>query len=122
MDKFLSQLPFLSPEHSTLATDIASFVKQEIEPTAIEERDIDGRLREYVGTLAEASVLRYAVASPGVNLDVRALCLIREALSYSSPLADVAFVMQGLGTYAISQAATDHVLDFWLARADRKST
>ena len=117
MDKFLSQLPFLSPEHSTLATDIASFVKQEIEPTAIEERDIDGRLREYVATLAEASVLRYAVASPGSNLDVRALCLIREALSYSSPLADVAFVMQGLGTYAISQAAPEHVRDFWLSRA-----
>src|SRR6185295_20183003 len=37
--------------------------------------------------------------------------------SYSSPLADVAFVMQGLGTYAISQAAPEHVRDFWLSRA-----
>ena len=25
--------------------------------------------------------------------------------------------MQGLGTYAISLAATEHVRDFWLARA-----
>jgi acyl-CoA dehydrogenase len=32
-------------------------------------------------------------------------------------LADLAFVMQGLGTYAISQAAPDHVRDFWLKRA-----
>jgi acyl-CoA dehydrogenase len=55
------------------------------------------------------------VAAP--KLDIRALCLVRETLSYSSSLADLAFVMQGLGTYAIAQAAPDHVRDFWLARA-----
>jgi acyl-CoA dehydrogenase len=32
-------------------------------------------------------------------------------------LADLAFVMQGLGTYAISISASEHVRDFWLARA-----
>ncbi|HEX3281564.1 MAG TPA: acyl-CoA dehydrogenase family protein [Pyrinomonadaceae bacterium] len=117
MDKFIAQLPFLTPEHLTLAGDMETFVRLEIEPTAIEERDVDARLREYVTTLAEAGVLRYAVADPGANLGVRALCLIREALAYSSPLADVAFVMQGLGTYAISQAAPEHVRDFWLSRA-----
>src|SRR5207245_702728 len=36
---------------------------------------------------------------------------------YSSSLADLAFAMQGLGTFAISLAATEHVRDFWLARA-----
>jgi acyl-CoA dehydrogenase len=117
MDKFIAQLPFLTPEHLTLAGDMETFVRLEIEPTAIEERDVEARLREYVGILAEAGVLRYAVADPGANLGVRALCLIREALAYSSPLADVAFVMQGLGTFAISQAAPDHVRDFWLTRA-----
>ena len=34
-----------------------------------------------------------------------------------TPCAAIGFVMQGLGTYAISQAAPDHVRDFWLARA-----
>jgi acyl-CoA dehydrogenase len=117
MDKFIAQLPFLTPEHLTLAGDMETFVRLEIEPTAIEERDVDARLREYIAILAEAGVLRYAVADPGANIGVRALCLIREALAYSSPLADVAFVMQGLGTYAISQAAPEHVRDFWLSRA-----
>ena len=117
MDKFIAQLPFLTPEHLTLAGDMETFVRLEIEPTAIEERDVDARLREYVAILAEAGVLRYAVADPGANIGVRALCLIREALAYSSPLADVAFIMQGLGTYAISQAAPEHVRDFWLSRA-----
>ena len=117
MDKFIDQLPFFTPEHRNLATSINSFVKQEIEVNAFEERDTDALLREYVGTLANAGVLRYAVASAGTRLDVRALCLIREALSYSSALADLAFVMQGLGTYAISLAAPEHVRDFWISRA-----
>jgi acyl-CoA dehydrogenase len=43
--------------------------------------------------------------------------LIREELSYSSSLADLAFVMQGLGTFAIARAAPDHVREFWLSRA-----
>jgi acyl-CoA dehydrogenase len=117
MDKFIDQLPFFTPEHRTLANDMQSFVAQEIEPRAVEERDIDSRLREYVGVLAKAGALEYAVAAPGKKLDVRALCLIREALAYSSALADLAFVMQGLGTYAISLAAPEHVRDFWISRA-----
>ncbi len=71
--------------------------------------------RDFVRLLADAGILKYAVAE--TKLDIRALCLIREALAYSSALADLAFVMQGLGTYAISQAAPDHVREFWLSRA-----
>ena len=117
MDKFIDQLPFFTPEHRTLAADMESFVQREIETRAVEERDLDAQLRELVGVLAKAGALHYAVASPGTKLDVRALCLIREALAYSSALADVAFVMQGLGTFAISQAAPEHVRDFWISRA-----
>jgi acyl-CoA dehydrogenase len=117
MDKFIEQLPFFTPEHRSLADDMQLFVSQEIETRAVEERDIDSRLREYVAVLAKAGALDYAVATPGAKLDVRALCLIREALAYSSALADLAFVMQGLGTYAISLAAPEHVRDFWLSRA-----
>lgn len=117
MDHFIEQTPFFTPAHRNLANSIASFVQREIEPRSIEERDADERTREYVRLLASAGVLRYSVASPGKPVDVRALCLIREALAYSSSLADTAFVMQGLGTFAIAQAAPEHVRDFWLARA-----
>jgi acyl-CoA dehydrogenase len=115
MDNLLDQLPFFTPEHRNLIQTINKFVVHEIEPQAIEERDVEERARYYVGLLANAGVLRYSVAEK--KLDIRALCLIREALAYSSSLADLAFVMQGLGTFAISQAAPDHVRDFWLARA-----
>jgi acyl-CoA dehydrogenase len=117
MDKFNDQLPFLTPEHLNLVKSVTSFVKHEVEARVSQERDVDESIRDCVNVLASAGLLNYAVASPHTRLDVRALCLIREILSYSSPLADLAFVMQGLGTYAISQAAPEHVRDFWLNRA-----
>lgn len=117
MDKFIEQLPFFTPEQRNLATELSAFVSQEIEPREIKEENIEGELRDLVNLLGKIGVLDYAVARPGTKLESRAICLIREILSYSSPLADLAFVMQGLGTYAISQAAPEHVRDFWIARA-----
>ena len=116
-DKFIEQLPFLADEHRNLAADLNTFVEQEIDGTKDEDGDVDARLREYVASLGQAGVLEFVVASSERKPDVRAICLIRETLSYSSALADLAFVMQGLGTYAISQAAPEHVRDFWVSRA-----
>ena len=67
--------------------------------------------------LAQADLLRFAVVAEATAMDARSLCLVREALAYSSSLADLAFVMQGLGTYALALAAPEHVRDFWLERA-----
>jgi acyl-CoA dehydrogenase len=111
----INQLPFFTPEHRNLAQRVAEFVAQQIEPRASAEEDVEGLARNFVHLLAEAGLLNYSVAH--TKLDVRSLCLIREELAYSSALADLAFVMQGLGTYAIAQAAPDHVRDFWLSRA-----
>jgi acyl-CoA dehydrogenase len=115
MDRLVSQLPFFTPEHRNLAETVAQFVQQEIEPRAAVEDNVEDVARDFVHLLAGAGLLRYAVAES--KIDVRSLCLIREELSYSSALADLAFVMQGLGTYAIARAAPDHVRDFWLSRA-----
>jgi len=115
MDRLINQLPFFNPEHQNLAQTVAQFVADEIEPRAASEEDVEGTARQFVSLLASTGLLKFAVAEK--KLDIRALCLIREALAYSSSLADLAFVMQGLGTYAISQAAPDHVREFWLSRA-----
>jgi len=115
MDRLISQLPFFTPEHRDLAQSVAQFVAQEIEPRAAVEEDVENVARDFVRLLAGAGLLTYAVAE--TTIDVRSLCLIREELAYSSALADLAFVMQGLGTYAIARAAPDHVRDFWLSRA-----
>jgi acyl-CoA dehydrogenase len=118
MDRFIETTPFFSPEQRTLAARVAEFAAREVEARAVdEETNVDEALRAYVRLLVEADLLPYAVARPGTRFDLRSFCIIREALSYSSSLADLAFVMQGLGTYAIAVAATEHVRDFWLERA-----
>src|SRR2546422_6684800 len=118
MDRFIETTPFFSSEQRALAEQIAQFAEREIEVRAgDDEGDTDDCLRGYVLLLAENDLLKYAVASPGQPFDLRSFCIIRETLSYSSSLADLAFTIQGLGTYAISLAATEHVRDFWLARA-----
>ena len=62
--------------------------------------------------------LRYCVpaAQGGVSetLDVRSLCLIRETLARYAGLADFCFVMQGLGTGAISLFGTDEIKNRYL--------
>jgi acyl-CoA dehydrogenase len=121
MDPFIAETPFFTTELRNLATSVAGFVEREIEPRAREEaldgHDVERSFRAYLDVLAKADLLRYAIAAPGGRVGARALCLIRESLSYSSSLADLAFVMQGLGTYPLSLAAPEHVRDFWLARA-----
>jgi acyl-CoA dehydrogenase len=117
-DPFIAETPFFTSEQRNLATSVAVFIEREIElRSAEEDRDVDASFRSYLDILSRADLLRYAIARPGGRLDVRSLCLIRELLSYSSPLADLAFVMQGLGTYPLSLAAPEHVRDFWLQRA-----
>ena len=115
MDRLITELPFFTPEHRNFVQSVEEFVAQEIEPRAADEEDVEGLARDFVQLLAHAGLLKYTVAES--KLDVRSICLIREALAYSSSLADLAFVMQGLGTYAIARAAPDHVRDFWLSRA-----
>ncbi|MDX6695558.1 MAG: acyl-CoA dehydrogenase [Blastocatellia bacterium] len=117
MDTFITETPFFTTEQRNLAASVAGFVATEIEPRADEEPDTEAQFRALLALLAEAGLLRYAVAAADARFDTRSLCLIREALAYSSSLADMAFVMQGLGTYAISLAAPEHVRDFWLERA-----
>lgn len=42
-----------------------------------------------------------AWGNDGKGIDVRALCVVREALAYVSPLADSIFAVQGLGSFPI---------------------
>src|SRR5918911_1556062 len=119
-DRFFEETPFFTDEHARLAAGVANFAAREVEPTpaAGEEGDADVRFRQLLSLLAQADLLGYSVArGDRTPLDARSLCIVREALAYHSTLADLAFVMQGLGTYAVGLAATEHVRDFWLERA-----
>jgi acyl-CoA dehydrogenase len=119
MDRFIEHAPFFTDDHRRLSASVASFAWREIEPHAARADEAsDEDFRALVALLAEADLLRFAVRTrDDAPLDVRSLCVVREELAYTSALADAAFVMQGLGTYAVSLAAPAHVREFWLARA-----
>ncbi len=71
----------------------------------------DAALREAVGLLGRGGLLALLIPASqgGARGKVRNtdLCEAREALAYRSGLADLAFVMQGLGTGAIAQRGSD---------------
>lgn len=69
-----------------------------------------------VAELAAAGLLAESVARGG-TLCVRSLCLVRAALAYRSPLHDLMFVMQGLGSHAVAVAGSAEQRDFLLPRA-----
>jgi acyl-CoA dehydrogenase len=117
IDNFIEETPFFTNDQRRLAVRVSDFTEREIEPLAGEEQEVERHFRVLLALLANADLLHYSVAGAGARLDLRSLCLIRESLSYHSSLADLAFVMQGLGTYPLSLAAPEHVRDFWLARA-----
>jgi acyl-CoA dehydrogenase len=117
LDLFFDETPFFSTEQRNFAAQVAQYVTHGIGPYLEEATDTEGRFRAALGWLARSDFLRYAVAMPERPLEARVVSLMRDILAYHSPIADLAFVMQGLGTYPIYLAAPDHVRDFWLTRA-----
>lgn len=59
------------------------------------------RKRLFAHVVPEAHGGAHSPSGRPEALDVRALCLVREALGYVSPLADSIFAVQGLGSYPL---------------------
>ena len=104
--------PFFEARHRELAAKLDAFARDRVEPLAHDESDPDGLTGTFVGLLAQAGFLDWAV--PEGAHDVRALCLARETLAYRSGLADFAFAMQGLGTGSIVLFGTGAQKAKWL--------
>jgi acyl-CoA dehydrogenase len=104
--------PFLEAHHHALAEKVDLFNRDQIRDAALGENE-DAQAQSLVRLLAREGLLDYAVPadfqSGAKSLDARALCVIREHLSYESSLADLMFAMQGLGSFPITLAATDEV-------------
>ncbi len=117
-DRSFLDWPFFDDSHRALAAEVETWADDVITPLEHEEpRDdaaLDALCRRLVGLLAEGGWLRYCVpgshggaAGAAGAIDVRSLCVIREILARHSGLADFCFVMQGLGTGAISLFGTE---------------
>ena len=98
-------LPFFEDKHAALGETLKEWLVwyQAAEPE-LETLEMQAQCQRLLQSLADSQLLNFAVpvnAEAGALIDVRSICMIREALSYVSPLADFAFSMQGIGTAAI---------------------
>lgn len=96
--------PFFDEEHRAFRGGLERWLEQT--DVLDDERQADASCRAWVRALADGGWLCACVADVygGLRaaLDVRTICLAREALAYRSALADFAFAMQGLGSAPVS--------------------
>lgn len=79
-----------------------------------EQRDPGLALRAMVRRLGERGLLQL-IGGTARPVSWRAVCLARERLAHASPLLELAFAMQGLGSYAITSHGDDEARERWLA-------
>jgi acyl-CoA dehydrogenase len=116
---------FLEPRHLQLATEVAAFAGAEIAPLPAPADDASARTqaREILARLGAGGWLRWVVPEAWGGHpeapDLRACCLIREALAAASPLADAVFALQCLGSMPITLGGSDAQRAAWLPRVVR---
>jgi acyl-CoA dehydrogenase len=112
--------PLLEDHHRQLAEHVIRFNRRQAGDPAFAAASEDEQARSLVKALAQEGLLAYTVPenfSSGANpLDVRALCVVREHLSYQSSLADLMFAMQGLGSFPVTLAGSGEIKSRLLAQ------
>lgn len=123
MDRFAHlEWPFFEEPHRRLARDAEVWARASLGEWT-HAADSDAVCRRLVREMGAAGWLRYAVPAGGVRqpgtgdgLDLRSICVLREVFAYYGGLPDFAFVMQGLGSGAISLAGSDALKARYLPR------
>ena len=110
---------FLEDHHAEMALEVDTFARNSIAALSHPGDDEAARLqaRQILRILGDAGWARFSVPSltdEGEALDLRACCLIREALAAASPLADAVFALQCLGSMPIALAGSEELRQRWL--------
>lgn len=95
--------PFVEAQHRDVAKRVIAWNAAN---HGQEHKDLEAESRAIAISLGKARLLDYLVPEEGEAFDVRAICVIREALTYEHALADAIFTMQGIGTLAIQRLGT----------------
>ncbi len=121
-------LPFFEARHRELAGALSTLIPEIIGPLAVEADDGDANEvgRTFVGRLAEHGLLGYLVPSSlggsksdSDRLDLRSVCLLREALAAASGCADSVFAVDGLGSYPLILGGSDRLRSAYLPKVAR---
>lgn len=92
---------FFEPKHQRLVETLTGVASELAACQNQDSKTIMKRLGK------EFKLCSWLIPDEGAPLDMRALCLIREMLGQTMPLADALFAVQGLGSYPIVIAGTD---------------
>ena len=98
-------LPFFDDRHRELASRLNALAGKFDAVVPLGESGEEDRAgRETIRIAAEEGLCRLLVTRDfgGDGLDLRSLCLTREAMAAASGLADAVFAVQGLGSYPIA--------------------
>ena len=100
-------LPFFTPEHSALQSQVRAWVEKNLF-AGHDGGDIDQRARVLVEQLGAEGFLKHAVpqefGGARGKVEARDLCILREELARGDALADTMFALQALGSYPITLA------------------
>jgi acyl-CoA dehydrogenase len=97
--------PFFDPHHREIAERASAWRSPVHDDVSVSE--MPEACRRIARSLGEAGLLDLVVPEPGGRIDVSALCIAREAISYHSVLADCVIAMQGIGTGALWQQGSE---------------
>ena len=107
---------FLDERHIELAALVEGFAEREIAvlPEPKDDNSARAQALKIMRNLGSAGWF-----APITEQDLRACCLVREALAAASPLADAVFALQALGSTPIIIAGSTELRERWLpAMAD----
>jgi len=109
---------FLDERHVALAEEVEAYAIRDIASRPVPETDAEARLeaRRLLAEVGQAGWFAHAIPAEhgGAGLDLRACCLIREALAAASPLADAVFALQALGSMPLILAGSAAQRTRWL--------
>ena len=104
--------PLLEDHHRKLAEQVDRFNREQTHESLPGESE-DEQARRLVRALAGEGLLDHTVPAQfdagAKDIDVRALCVVRERLSYESSFADLMFAMQGLGSFPLTLAGEGEI-------------
>ncbi len=106
--------PFFEAPHRALALEATRWAHSHL-ADADAARHLDRECRKLAAAYGEAGFLQHVAARAG-RIDVRAVCICREAFAQHSGLAEFVFAMQGLGSGPISLFGSDAQKDEYLPR------
>ncbi|MDQ3421168.1 MAG: acyl-CoA dehydrogenase family protein [Acidobacteriota bacterium] len=112
-------LPLFEDRHQSLYGQLAG-VRGTLEPIAVrgEAGEVDAAGRDAIRTCADLGlcVLLVPTAFGGAGLDLRSVCVAREALAAGSGLVDAVFAVQGLGSYPIALSGNTSLGERYLSK------